>query len=171
MSIACVCRSIRSCRAISHPLAWPRIEPIDQTHPPPTTHQTTPQTIAIYGYSLCAFVPLTLLNFVPNNSVPWLSEIIAAGASAVFLVKALGPTVREKAPQQALPFLVVLRCVFFWMEEGEGAVIYLSVIPMDAVVRVHTKSHHHDLLHQHKKNSATQAALALTVKLVFFHNA
>lgn len=78
----------------------------DHTHTPPPT--PTLQTIAIYGYSLCAFVPLTLLNFVPNNSVPWLSELLAAGASAVFLLKALGPTVREKAPQQAVPFLAAL---------------------------------------------------------------
>jgi hypothetical protein len=78
------------------------------THMDTQPHPKTKQTIAIYGYSLCAFVPLTLLNFVPNNSVPWLSEVLAAGASTVFLLKALGPTVREKAPQQAFPFLAAL---------------------------------------------------------------
>ena len=67
--------------------------------------------MAIYGYSLCAFVPLTLLNFIPAASVPWLSELVAAGASVAFLMKALGPTVREKAPQHALPFLGCLGCV------------------------------------------------------------
>lgn len=81
------------------------------TPPLPPRTKTNQQTIAIYGYSLCAFVPLTLLNFVPNNSVPWLSEVLASGASGVFLLKALGPTVREKAPQQAIPFLGALWCV------------------------------------------------------------
>ncbi|EWM23828.1 hypothetical protein NSK_007774 [Nannochloropsis salina CCMP1776] len=69
------------------------------------------QTVAIYGYSLVAFVPCTLLNFIPAPAFPWLSEIAAAAASVVFLLKALGPVVMEKAPQHAMPFLASIGAV------------------------------------------------------------
>lgn len=69
------------------------------------------QTVAIYGYSLVAFVPFTFLNFIPASAFPWLSEAAAAAASVVFLLKALGPVVTEKAPTQAVPFLAAVGAV------------------------------------------------------------
>lgn len=45
------------------------------------------------------------LNLIPLRGFSWATCLLAAIFSSVFLLKALGPTVMDKAPQYAVPFL------------------------------------------------------------------
>ena len=62
--------------------------------------------ICMYGYSLGPFLPAVLVCALPVPYLPFVLLVAAGVMSAIFLLRALGPSVLEKDSRAALPIMI-----------------------------------------------------------------
>jgi len=82
--------------------------------------------MCIYGYSLVAFIPATILCLVPSELVSWLAFMAACGISCLFLIRNIAPTIIDYLPRNYVTgllgglvatqvlFMLMLKFEFFW---------------------------------------------------------
>jgi hypothetical protein len=71
--------------------------------------------ICLYGYSLGVFIAASLVCLMPSQMAIWIALLVAAGVSAVFLMRNLAPLVMQVSPanvQSASIAIAIVQLVF-----------------------------------------------------------
>lgn len=83
--------------------------------------------VSIYGYSLLAYIPATLLCLIPSEFVSWISFLAATIVSSLVLIRNIGPVILtyNVSPQHVpialaclgsaqLLFMLIVKLSFFY---------------------------------------------------------